>query len=452
MVNACQEVDCTDVNALATYIDVYMPKASVQSCSIAGDNSCALTTAAYISNRFSTEPDGGGEASSDMNSCIQSFSKKLISKAYRRPSNNADAIKITEVMNNLTELNKEYMKEVADIAAYKTYMRGIIHYVMLSPEFLLIVENGTTNSGTEKPLTDHEIATRLALFLAGTLPDDALIADANSGLLSNAEVRLQHANRLMNSDTGVAQFTTLVKSWLGIDESSTKKVDSNALSTFVTAWFVNEGAFSDLYKGAVSVKHVDGTETTEPLGVLGLKAFVASHTQFPTPSFITRGAFVVERLLCEALPDGIPDAALDAGALSPLEVFHLHDKQACASCHKVFDNYGAAFQQFDGENSLFNPTAKTFGSNLDLFDIGDVNTAVTSLSDLGYTMADSNKAPACMAELWYRHAQRRSVDAVGKDDQALQILVNKWSESGDRSMKSLLRAIVASDSFVTLFL
>ena len=451
-VNACLEVDCSDVNALATYIGDYMPKSNVQSCALNGDNSCALTTAAYISNNFSTEVEDGTETSTDMNSCIQSFSKKLISRAYRRPSNSDDAVRITEVLDNLTALNKEYIKELADLTAYKTYMRGILHYVMLSPEFLLVVENGRVYSGTAKELTDHEIATRLALFLAGTLPDDALIADANSGLLGNAAVRLQHANRLMSSDTGIEQFTTLVKNWLDIDSSLTSVADSDVLSTFITGWFVNEKPFSELYKGSVAVEHVDGTVSTEPLGVLGLKAFVASHTQFPTPSFITRGVFVVERLLCEALPDGLPDDALDAGELTPLEVFHVHDRQACASCHEVFDNYGAAFQQFDGETSLFNPSDKTFGSNLDLFDIGDVTTPVTSLGDLGYTMASSSRAPSCMAELWYRHSLRRNIDTLGKDDQALQILVNEWSESGGRSMKALLRSIVASDSFVTLFL
>jgi len=270
----------------------------------------------------------GPETSTDMNSCIQSFSKKLISRAYRRPSNSDDAVRITEVLDNLTALNKEYIKELADLTAYKTYMRGILHYVMLSPEFLLVVENGRVYSGTAKELTDHEIATRLALFLAGTLPDDALIADANAGLLGNAAVRLQHANRLMSSDTGIEQFTTLVKNWLDIDSSLTSVADSDVLSTFITGWFVNEKPFSELYKGSVAVEHVDGTVSTEPLGVLGLKAFVASHTQFPTPSFITRGVFVVERWVTPWLAVAEhPHAWLNYGIATPYAEISIHSEK-----------------------------------------------------------------------------------------------------------------------------
>ena len=341
-----------------------------------------------------------------------------------------------------------------DIAAHKATVQAIFQYIMLSPEFLLVVENGKTDNSNAntKILADSEIATRLSLFLAGTLPDDALLADANAGLLGNPEVRLQHAERLMNSQIGVTQFTTLVSSWLGVDDSVSDPEDLNALSTFITDWFVNEYPFSDLYQGAVAVQHVSGIETTEPLGVLGLRAFVASHTSAPTPSFITRGVFVVESLLCQKLPEDLPDAALDTGELTPLQAFEEHTKQPCATCHQVFDNYGAAFQQFDAETALFDPAFQDFGTSFELYSIGDITTSISGLGDLGFSMASSQRASSCMSELWYRHSTRRGVDKQGADNLELQTLLNAWAESGDKSMKALLRAIVASDTFITLYL
>ena len=387
--------------------------------------------------------------------CIQQFSRNLIEKAYRRPSNDVDDANIQELLSNLRGLND--LLDVAELFSaeyFVLYVQRIIQYVMLSPEFLLIVEKGVEGSGDalSKQLTDHEIATRLALFLAGTLPDDSLLAAADAGLLGSAAARLQHADRLMNSEIGVEQFTTLVNNWLDIDDTAAEEVDLIAVEAFISNWFANEGAFSDLYNAPVTVQRVDGTQSTEPLGVLGLRAFVASHTSFPTPGFINRGAFVVERLLCQKLPEDLPDEALTAGDLTPQEAFEVHAQQPCASCHLVFDNYGAAFQQFDDETSLFSPAAQTYGSSFDLFDIGDVTTTVSGLGDLGFAMGASQQASSCMAELWYRHSTRRNIDTQGKDENKIQALIDAWAESGDTSMKSLLRAIVASDSFITLYL
>ena len=47
-------------------------------------------------------------------------------------------------------------------------LEAIIQYIFVSPEFVLIVERGEpgNNNPTSRPLTDFEIATRMALFLA----------------------------------------------------------------------------------------------------------------------------------------------------------------------------------------------------------------------------------------------------------------------------------------------
>ena len=571
----CLVADCSNIDALAAYIDEFMPVASPQSCRLGGTDSCAVTTAAYIINDFSTEapvqptespeaPDpttpaptsapadenvqtplarlsndefvnsvrtllslpsdsaqinaaktslvseslvkglpndsatqtlshqsiagystmalaAGADFLKDVTSrdelglalecstlienynptnqlgaCTAAFTSNLITKAYRRPSNDDDVANIAEILNALDANIQQVGIEKFSIEYFKEYVQSILHFVILSPEFLLVIENGSANtansSGDSKGLTDHEIATRMALFLAGSLPDDALLDAAAAGLLGDTAVRLQHADRLMQSDIGIAQFTSLTSNWLGIVTTDGNAEALNAVNSFLSNWFVNEGNFSDLYQAPVTVEHLSGIETTEPLGVLGLQAFVASHTSFPTPSFITRGAFVVERLLCEALPEDLPDGALDAGELTPLEVFEGHAQQPCATCHRVFDNYGAAFQRFDAETSLYNPGFQDFGGSFDLFDIGDVNASVTGVADLGSSLASSEKASSCMTELWFRHSMRRSIDQQGKDAHELNIIKENWAGSGDTSMKALLRTIVASDSFITLYL
>ena len=386
--------------------------------------------------------------------CIEEFSNELISKAYRRPLNDGDTAIISGLYDDVVSLYEDAGIEANDIETRMAALEAIIQYIFVSPEFVLIVERGEpgNNNPTSRPLTDFEIATRMALFLAGTLPDEELLADASAGLLGDADVRLGHAERMLNSETSTSQFVTLVRNWLGVDETVAGPDEIEKVNDFLEDWFTSEGSFSDLYQSPVSVEHVSGIETTEPVGVLGLRGFVASHTISPTPSFITRGVFVVEQLLCEALPDDIPDEALESGDLTPVQVFEEHAQQACATCHQVFDNYGAAFQQFDAETSLFDPASQDFGTSFDLFDIGDVTQTVSNLGDLSFSLAASQRASGCMTELWYRHSLRRNVDAQGNDDLELQLLMDAWSASGNRSMKALLRSVVASDYLVTLYL
>lgn len=395
------------------------------------------------------------ETSAPTRTCVEEFSKILVKKAYRRQNNDDDADNISRIYDNVIAFNEAAGNALFDITAHKVTLQSILQFIMLSPEFLLIVERGNTDTDNgnalSKKLSDHEIATRMALFIAGTLPDDELLAAADAGLLEDVDIRLQHADRMMNSDIGIIQFTNLLNNWLGIEESLAETADINDLQAFIKSWFVDEKLFSELYQASVAVQHVDGTLSMQPVGVLGMRAFVASHTSFPTPSFINRGAFVVERLLCAALPEDLPDGALDGETGSPLDVFLNHAQQPCATCHQVFDNYGAAFQQFDAETSLFDPSSQEFGSSFNLFDIGDVSTSVSGVDDLGFTLGSSQRASACMAELWYRHSTRRNIDTQGNDDQELRRLVNTWEESDGKSIKALLRSIVASESFITLY-
>ena len=562
----CLVADCGSLDALASFIDMYMPSGRAHECTLGGEDSCAITTAAFIMNGFSIETGNDGpveqipsepvdenvqsplarltndeyvnsvrtllslpadsagieeaknslvsessvrglsndavtqfttqltlsgystlavaatndflrdttskadidqllncsvlleniDASAPTRECVQEFSKGLVSAAYRRPSNSTDAENISEIYDSIITINEDAGNRPYNFAAHKATIQGIIQYIMLSPEFIFVVERGETGpfdtNATEQQLSQYEIATRMALFLGGTLPDEQLRADADAGLLTDVEVRLEHADRMMDSETGRAQFTKLVRTWLGVDEAIAGSTEVEVVNAFIEAWFLNEGSFSELYQSPVKVKHVSGIETTEPMGVLGLRGFIASHTLAPTPSFITRGVFVVEQLLCEALPDDIPDDALDAGALTPLQVFEEHAKQSCATCHKVFDNYGAAFQQFDSETSLFDPASQDFGTSFDLFDIGDVTQTVSTLDDLSFSLGASTRASNCMAELWYRHSLRRNIDLNGKDDWELQQLMSDWNESDEKSMKALLRSIVASEFFITLYL
>jgi len=395
----------------------------------------------------------GCAAGADLSTCTKEFGAQLIERGFRRPATSGEADGVNELIDQLDALFAEKASDPASFDSNVLRLRTLVRYVLLSPDYLLLVEKGqSSGEATEpRPLTSYEIATRMSYFLVGSLPDEALLAAAEADTLTDPAVRLEHADRLLNGAGGQSRIREALLGWLGVDEGAVDQASLDTLSDFIDTWFGSGQPFSDFYQAPVSVAHLDGSESDENFGVLGLNAFLGSHTSYPTPAFITRGVFLVERLLCLALPADIPAEALEAGATTDLEVFEVHDQQPCATCHQYFDNWGAALHQFDAETGLFVPGPSVLGSGFELLDPDGVIGVADGVEDLGAVVGESDRGQSCMAELWYRSSRRRSLDPSGADDGNVDQLVSDWNESGDTSLKSLLRTIVSTEDFATFY-
>lgn len=383
-------------------------------------------------------------ANGTMSECATLFGQDLMRRAFRRPVTDDELATMQTLVDRYDEAASA-ADNPNSLDAHLIRIKTVVRYTLLSPDFLLIIERGTPTG----QLNSYEIATRMSYFLFGEAPDDSLIAAAGADLLQDPTARLDHVDRLLESESGRERFGQAMVSWLGIKDGL-EPASVEALSGFIADWFSSGKPLADLYQAPVTVRHTDGTETEEPLGVLGSEAFLASHTSFPTPAFITRGEFVVEELLCFQLPQDIPAEAVESDQrMTDLEVFEEHNKQACATCHRIFDNYGAALNQFDGETGLYEPGPTELGSGFELFNLGGITGVVDGPQDLAAVIGSSERASQCMAELWYRSAMRRSLHPAKDDARIVGELMDVWSASGDTSLKSFLRTVVASEHFVT---
>ena len=383
----------------------------------------------------------------EISTCVSNFGSDLMERGYRRGPSPEHAEAIGALLTRINEIIRTGGEDPASFSNRSLKVRSLIGYVALSPEFLLLAEPTTAPVGQARQLGPYEVGSRLSYFLTGAPPDALLLQAAAGNRLGTAAERLSHVDRLLQTSDGRDQFAGLFMGWLGVHAPGEATKDYEALATLMRDWIGSEGPFSGFYQAPVEVTHTDGTTSFEPLGVLGSQAFVSAHTEFPAPSFITRGVFVVENLLCGTLPQDIPDEAFEQGSQTELQVFEGHAKQPCASCHVIFDNYGAVFQQFEPETNRFDAALQPFGTNFDLFTIGDVSGEVSSLSELGSKLAASQTAATCMTELLYRNATRRDVDEGGLDDEYVRRLSAQWLTGADTSMKALLRKIVESDEF-----
>ena len=138
--------------------------------------------------------------------------------------------------------------------------------------------------------------------------------------------------------------------------------------------------------------------------------------------------------------------------MDPADVFAIHDQSPCATCHHVFDNYGAALQRFDVETSLYDPTNDWLGDSFDLSPVGDVAGPVGDPGALGHVIGASQQAAQCMTELWYRNAIRRDTLAGDVDKSVIEELFGAWQSSGDMSLLTLLEEIVAREDFAEFLL
>ncbi|QDU88561.1 hypothetical protein Pla175_19390 [Pirellulimonas nuda] len=293
-------------------------------------------------------------------------------------------------------------------------MRAALQGVLCSPSFLYLIHVGRTDDPTDaegvRRLTDHELASRLSYFLWSTMPDDQLLALADSGRLSEPE-QLEAQVRRMLRDERVRELSeSFFVEWLRLRELWSSQPDSKAFRDFYSGPQGKRTSARDLFGEALlAVETVmvedrpvldllhsdytyvnarvarlygfDGSElrsyrSGEVLGKGSLNSddtwrrvrlpdarrggvitmgATLTLTSFPTrTSPIKRGAWFLETILNRppppptvAVPD-IEEQEVDGQRLTLREKVELHRADpACAVCHNRIDPPGFAMESYD---------------------------------------------------------------------------------------------------------
>lgn len=390
---------------------------------------------------------GGSTADYSPEMCTRDYGEQLMRRAYRGAFNDTDVEQLDALMTGIDELIAG--GDFTQIEALKRRFTSVVELIGLSPKFVLMIEQGDEEPDSEaRLLTQQEIANRFAFLLTGGPADEALLQMSEGMDLRSVEGRLALADELLTGNNVAGSVDVLVR-WFNIDDRA-DEASIVKLRAFLQDWIAESRPFSDLYSAPFPVDYADGTEVEEPFGVLGSKAVIASNSSSPTPSFINRGEFVTARLLCAQLPEDLPDAALQEDTPTAREVFEIHNANPCATCHHIFDEYGAALQRFDLDTNLYDPNDDYLGNLFELSPIGDVSGSVSDPAELGAIMGASVQAQTCMTKLWYRYAIRRDLLSKGYDDDDVLRIADEWTTNSDTSLRSLLRIIVSDENFARL--
>jgi hypothetical protein len=410
--------------------------------------------------------------------CAKEILTPFARRALRRPVTDPEISRLLELARKSVDAGN----------TYEEGLKAAFRAVLLSPHFLFLVEKPTPAApGELTPLRDHELAARLSYFLWSTMPDPALSALADAGVLAKDSAKLLgEVERMLADDKAEALAENFAGQWLTLRRAAVVEPDPMTFAGYDVA--LRDSAvretqlfFSSLVKDNAPVatlisadftfanqrlgQHygtaVSGPDfqrislsTTPRLGVLGQVSFLMgnSHPAFTSPT--KRGVWVLEQLLCDGPPPPPPNISpltAPATGATVRETLEQHRKDpTCAACHKVFDPIGLGLENFDALGGYREAEA---GQPVDASGnllVRDANgeskeTSFSGLRELATLLSQDARLQNCLAEQMLTYAVGRSFQGPSGHHYA-ETLVQS-AGTAQPGVRDLLKAVVQSDAF-----
>ena len=291
-------------------------------------------------------------------------------RAFRRPVSDADVKPYLALVK----------KKLGEKQTFEQAMRVGLKAVLCSPDFLFL---------REKPgkLDDFALASRLSYFLWSTMPDEELLALAESKKLGEPAALRAQVERLLKSPKAALFTENFLGQWLSLRDIDATAPDHRlyssdwdemlresmvkethlffedvlkndfSLTNFVASdfTFLNERLAKHYAIPGVSGLHmrkVTLPKASHRGGVLTMASVLKVTANGTNTSPVMRGTFVLDRILGtppSPPPDGVPAVEPDIrGATTIREQLAKHREiGACAGCHKRIDPPGFALESFD---------------------------------------------------------------------------------------------------------
>lgn len=376
---------------------------------------------------------GAGDA------CIQERLTSIAARAFRRP---IAADELDRFMHVTHELEAPLGRREAIARALQA--------LLMTPDFLYLTAEGARPADVD--VSPSELASRLAFFLWASLPDEALLAAAARGDLSDETLRAREVRRMLDDPRSGRAMARFVLGWTQALEINTRtKADPlwtgelardavNETDAFVQDWFRTDGnGFAELFASDHTfvtprlatlygftvpsgsddntLVRIDGTARSGRVGLLTQASFLAVHAHDTASSPTLRGHWVIESALCQSIGNPPMDAQSRAPQMTSdmtTREWHeaLEDAPGCADCHRRMEPPGYALEGFDaigrvrttdrGE-AIQTQTTLATNSDLDGYFRGPV--------DLSEAMGESLVVRGCFSQRWLSYALGRPVNS-----------------------------------------
>ena len=395
-------------------------------------------------------------------SCVAEFVARFGRRAFRRPVDAALADGLLDI----------YRTGASSWGATKGF-ELLLQTMLASPHFLYHVELPAEGAEQVAPVDGYALAARLAFFFWQSVPDDELLDAAEAGELDSAEGVASQARRLIEDQRSTQMVESFFGQWLmmgmsqsfdDIDEQLKDPTlfpewgpelgaamrretmafaehvvrDGESLETLLTASYTFGDAEVAALYGAQPAADGFGRIELDPgerAGLLTHASLLAARAHASENSWVHRGKFVREALLCDPIPPPPPgvnmNTANDPNRLTNPE---------CMGCHRRMDPIGLGFEQYDAIGA-FDDGASASG---ELIDAGDLSGTFASPVDLASRLAASDVVRRCLAKYVFRFAAHRA--ETEQDACSLETADAAFVESGT-TLSELFVSIGQSDAF-----
>ncbi len=366
-------------------------------------------------------------------------------RLFRRPLDEREATLYLDIFSEAVEQGADF-EEAA---------RWVTQAQLQSPAFLFHIEDETGGvAGQDRGLTGYELAARLASFLWVSLPDEELLDAAVSGELDSPSGLEGQVARLLN-DPKAQRFTESfitdfgrahLAAFDGATEAQREALHDSIVATFqrhfwqahrsvpelfTTTEFMVNPAVSELLGLAVAdsaeeLVVADVSQLPERVGILSHPGMIAGMGDRGTGSFVTRGKYLMERLLCQnpiavpvELAESLEQFSADTAGLSEQEKAALRmQRPECWACHTQFEPFAFGFSRFDAAGRYLGELDAD-GKPLSMEGWVPVAAEASAPHYANFReymeiLASESQVQRCMTEHFLDFATGRSPDALGR--------------------------------------
>lgn len=406
--------------------------------------------------------------------CGRAFIQTVGGRLYRRPLDAREQDAILTV----------YSDAVAEGLTHTEAARWSLTALLQTPQFLFRMDDELTGTpGEMRDLSGHELAARLAAFLWISVPDEELSNAALDNSLVQTEVLEAQVARML-ADPKARRFTEVFaidfsrarfSSYEGATDEDRAALSESIIATFQDHFWDQGGGITDLFTttrfmvnptvagllgitiSGTGLEAVDVSGLPHRIGLMSHPAMIAGMGDRVVGSFVNRGKYLMERLLCQhptAFPDSITveidNFNTETAGLSERERAELRmTRPVCWQCHKQFEPLAFGFARFDGAGRYVGEIDAD-GKPLPL----DGWVPTKESEEPGYEdvasymqiLASNEVIQTCMTEHFLDFATSRVGDKVGKTE--AKYIGAAYHETAG-TLPDMVKAVVTSQLFRT---
>jgi len=324
---------------------------------------------------FTCEP---GASTSDT-ACAEQILGRLALRAYGRPLTDVDLQTLRELYTRGSDGGRDFESGI---------QLGLAR-ILTGPEFLLyhgVTESAAASAGESRD-EGVTLASRLALFLWNSIPDDPLREDAIAGRLASPDMLEAQVRRMLADPRAATLVTDFAEQWLQLRLINSKSPDPRRFPSFddnlrrdmlhetelfLRSVLLEDASVLDLLRADYSflnerlAEHygVEGVfgdafrrvalRDPNRRGLLGQGSILFQTSVANRTSPVFRGKWIMTNIFNSPPPPPPPNVpSLDestAGSTphSVRERLEQHRKApVCAACHAIIDPPGLALENFD---------------------------------------------------------------------------------------------------------